>query len=119
MESCHEVGEKNNAVSVPMITFEHPSMDESEAKISNNHLKSDSQEKLNNDDMRQIKNICSGGLSTAQESKSQIISVSETPMIIKKEVLQADIGTSLVQCRNYCRLVNHGGTENHSSRKIN
>ena len=97
-----------------MITFEHPSMEESEAKISNNHLKSDSQEKLNKDYMTKIKDLCSGGLSTTQESKSQIISVSETPMIIKKEVLQADIGTSLVQCRNYCRLVNHGGTENHS-----
>ena len=31
-----------------------------------------------------------------------------TTCIPLEELLQADIGTSLVQCRNYFRLVNHG-----------
>ena len=31
-----------------------------------------------------------------------------TTCVPLEELLQADIGTSLVQCRNYFRLVNHG-----------
>ena len=42
-----------------------------------------------------------------------------TTCVPLEELLQADIGTSLVQCRYYFRLVNQGGTENHSFRKIN
>ena len=42
-----------------------------------------------------------------------------TTCVPLEELLPADIGTSLVQCRNYFRLVNHRGTENHSFRKLN
>ena len=42
-----------------------------------------------------------------------------TTCVPLEKLLQAYIGTSLVQCRNYFRLVNHGGTENHSFRKLN
>ena len=81
----NKVEGKNIAVSVPLITFEHPSMDESEAKISNNHLKSDSEEKLSEDDMEQIGNIYSDSLTTPKELESQIVPVNETTMILKEE----------------------------------
>ena len=42
-----------------------------------------------------------------------------TTCVPLEELLQADIGTSLVQCINYFMLVNHGGTKDHSSQKIN
>ena len=81
----NEVEGENVAVSVPLITFEHPSMDESEAKISNDHLKSDSEEKLSEDDMEQTGNICSDSLTTPKELESQIVPVNETTMILKEE----------------------------------
>jgi hypothetical protein len=43
--------------------------------------------------------------------------VEGTTCVPQEELLQADIGTSFIQCRNYFRLVYHGGTKNHSSRK--
>ena len=55
---------KNNSVSVPLITFEHPSMDESEAKFQNDQLKSDSQEELNEDDMEQANDVFPDALTT-------------------------------------------------------
>jgi hypothetical protein len=80
----NDVEEKNNAVSVPTITFEHPSMDESEAKNTNDYLKSDSQEKLIEDDMDQKKENGSVVLTNSQELESELGSMNETPMIIKE-----------------------------------
>jgi hypothetical protein len=37
-----------------------------------------------------------------------------TTCVPLEELLQTDIGTSLVQFRYYFRMVNYGGTENHS-----
>jgi hypothetical protein len=39
-----------------------------------------------------------------------------TTCVPPEQLLQADIGTSLVECGNYFRLVYYGGTENHSFR---
>ena len=85
--SLNEAGDKNTALSVPIITFEHPSMDELEPKIPNIQLKSDSQEKFNEDYMEQTEDICSVGLSTSQsqELESHILPTTETPMSLREE----------------------------------
>ena len=41
----------------------------------------------------------------------------DTTFVPPEELVQADIGTNLVQCRNYFWLVNHGGPENLSFQK--